>query len=79
MTTDAGDVVRRVRRQLGLTLAQLGERKGYSAAQVSRYERGISPLTDVDVLWRFATALGIAGRPRPVAQASRRAGPRTRG
>ncbi|MFJ2407336.1 helix-turn-helix domain-containing protein [Streptomyces xanthochromogenes] len=60
MTTDAGDVVRRVRRQLGLTLAQLGERKGYSAAQVSRYERGISPLTDVDVLWRFATALGIA-------------------
>ncbi|MEU3499383.1 helix-turn-helix transcriptional regulator [Streptomyces hundungensis] len=60
MTTDAGDVVRRARKQLGLTLAQLGARAGYSAAQVSRYERGISPLTDVDVLWRFATALGIA-------------------
>ncbi|MFG3282044.1 helix-turn-helix domain-containing protein [Streptomyces sp. NPDC048111] len=60
MTTDAGDVVRRVRKQLGLTLAQLGARAGYSAAQVSRYERGISPLTDVDVLWRFATALSIA-------------------
>lgn len=60
MTTDAGDVVRRARRRLGLTLVQLGELAGYSAAQVSRYERGISPLTDVNVLWRFARALGIA-------------------
>ncbi|MBV9022992.1 MAG: helix-turn-helix transcriptional regulator [Streptomycetaceae bacterium] len=60
MRTDAGDVVRRARKERGLTLAQLGERTGYSAAQVSRYERGISLLTDVDVLWRFATALDIA-------------------
>jgi transcriptional regulator with XRE-family HTH domain len=43
----------------GLTLAELGNRTGYSAAQVSRYERGVTPLTDVTVLRRFARALAI--------------------
>ena len=43
----------------GLTLAELGKRVGYSAAQVSRYERGIAPLTDIAVLRRFAAALAI--------------------
>ncbi|MDP9616476.1 transcriptional regulator with XRE-family HTH domain [Streptomyces demainii] len=42
-----------------MTLAQLGDLTGYSAAQVSRLERGVSPMTDVAVLRRFATALGI--------------------
>ncbi|ADI05641.1 hypothetical protein SBI_02520 [Streptomyces bingchenggensis BCW-1] len=42
-----------------MTLCQLGQLTGYSTAQVSRYERGISPLTDVMVLRRFAAALGI--------------------
>jgi transcriptional regulator with XRE-family HTH domain len=54
-----GAIVRRARRAAGLTLAGLGERTGYSAAQVSRYERGLAPLTDVAVLRRFADALGI--------------------
>ncbi|MEU2207618.1 helix-turn-helix transcriptional regulator [Streptomyces hygroscopicus] len=54
-----GDLVRRTRRAKGMTLCQLGQLTGYSTAQVSRYERGISPLTDVMVLRRFATALGI--------------------
>jgi transcriptional regulator with XRE-family HTH domain len=56
----------------GLTLAELGERTGYSAAQVSRYERGITPLTDVMVIRRFAAALaippgelGLASMPAP--------------
>ncbi|WKX70834.1 helix-turn-helix domain-containing protein [Streptomyces sp. XD-27] len=56
---DPGELVRRIRRERGLTLAQLGGLTGYSAAQVSRYERGISPLTDVVVLRRFADALAI--------------------
>jgi transcriptional regulator with XRE-family HTH domain len=43
----------------GLTLAALGSLTGYSAAQVSRYERGVTPLTDVKVLRRFASALAI--------------------
>ena len=43
----------------GLTLAELGIRTGYSAAQVSRYARGVTPLTDVTVLRRFARALAI--------------------
>ncbi|GGX84379.1 helix-turn-helix domain-containing protein [Streptomyces hiroshimensis] len=55
-----GELVRRTRKERGLTLAQLGGLAGYSAAQVSRYERGISPLTDVTVLRAFADALGIA-------------------
>ena len=42
-----GAIVRSARRSKGLTLAQLGQKVGYSAAQVSRYERGIAPLTDV--------------------------------
>jgi transcriptional regulator with XRE-family HTH domain len=56
---DPGAIVRSARLAQGLTLAQVGDRTGYSAAQVSRYERGITPLTDVTVLRRFADALGI--------------------
>jgi transcriptional regulator with XRE-family HTH domain len=41
-------------------LADLGRRTGYSAAQVSRYERGLAPLTDIAVLRLFADALAIA-------------------
>jgi transcriptional regulator with XRE-family HTH domain len=54
-----GKLVRTARRAQGLTLAQLGARTGYSAAQVSRYERGISRMADVAVLRRFAAALDI--------------------
>lgn len=54
-----GELVRQIRQARQLTLAQLGQLAGYSAAQVSRYERGISPMTDVAVLKCFAEALGI--------------------
>ncbi len=57
--TDPGAIVRNARLTQGLTLAQVGDQAGYSAAQVSRYERGITPLTDVTVLRRFADALAI--------------------
>jgi transcriptional regulator with XRE-family HTH domain len=43
----------------GLSLAEFGASVGYSASQLSRYERGIAPLTDIIVLRRFATALGL--------------------
>jgi len=55
-----GAVVRGVRTAQGLTLAEFGRRTGYSAAQISRYERGLAPLTDIAVLRRFADALHIA-------------------
>jgi transcriptional regulator with XRE-family HTH domain len=62
--------VRATRKARGLTLAELGKRTGYSAAQVSRYERGITSLTDIAVLRSFASALSIPthvfGRPVPV-------------
>ncbi|MFF4479475.1 helix-turn-helix domain-containing protein [Streptomyces sp. NPDC001520] len=54
-----GELVRRERQSRRLTLAQFGELTGYSAAQVSRYERGLCPMTDVGVLRRFADALDI--------------------
>lgn len=54
-----GKLIRRTRIKQGLTLAQLGALTGYSAAQVSRYERGVSALTDTVVLRRFADALDI--------------------
>ncbi|MFE1553983.1 helix-turn-helix domain-containing protein [Streptomyces sp. NPDC058734] len=54
-----GEVVRRTRRTRGMTLAKLGAMTGYSAAQVSRLERGKSAMTDLSVLQRFAQALGI--------------------
>src|SRR5882724_2759638 len=44
---DTGATVRAARRAAGLTLAELGQRIGYSASQTSRYERGIQSLTDV--------------------------------
>ena len=37
-----GAIVRGARTSQGLTLAELGARVGYSAGQVSRYERGIA-------------------------------------
>jgi transcriptional regulator with XRE-family HTH domain len=56
---DAGAIVRAARQSAGLTLAELGERCGYSPSQISRYERGIQPLTDVRLLRQFAAALSI--------------------
>jgi transcriptional regulator with XRE-family HTH domain len=56
---DAGALVRILRQAQGLTLTGLGERCGYSASQISRYERGITALTDLTVLHRFAAALGV--------------------
>jgi transcriptional regulator with XRE-family HTH domain len=56
---DAGVIVREARQAQGLTQAELGQRTGYSAAQVSRYERGIAAFTVV-VLRRFAAALTIS-------------------
>jgi transcriptional regulator with XRE-family HTH domain len=47
---EPGAIVRSARQAEGLTLAELGRRTGYSAAQVSRFERGIAPLTDIAVL-----------------------------
>jgi transcriptional regulator with XRE-family HTH domain len=55
----AGAIVRAARQASGLTLAELGQRCGYSASQISRYERGIQPLTDITLLRRFASALEI--------------------
>lgn len=54
-----GLIVRRARQAAGLTLAQLGGRCGYSAATMSRLERGKQPLRDVVVLATIADVLRI--------------------
>jgi transcriptional regulator with XRE-family HTH domain len=56
---DVGSIVRSARLRAGLTLAELGDLCGYSASQVSRYERGVQQLTDVKLLRRFAKVLAI--------------------
>lgn len=55
----AGAIVRAARLTAGLTLADLGQRCGYSPSQISRYERGVQRLTDITLLRRFAAALQI--------------------
>jgi len=57
--SNAGVIVRTARLAAGLTLADLGRRCGYSASQISRYERGVQPLTDITLLRRLAEALAI--------------------
>jgi transcriptional regulator with XRE-family HTH domain len=56
---DAGAIVRAARQAANLTMAELGRRCGYSASQISRYERGVQSLTDIRLLQRFASALAI--------------------
>jgi transcriptional regulator with XRE-family HTH domain len=55
----AGQIVRSARKAANMTLAELGERCGYSAAQISRYERGVTRLTDITLLRAFAAILTI--------------------
>jgi transcriptional regulator with XRE-family HTH domain len=55
----AGQIVRSARKAANMTLAELGERCGYSAAQISRYERGVTRLTDISLLRAFAAILAI--------------------
>ncbi|MGY1440114.1 helix-turn-helix domain-containing protein [Streptomyces reniochalinae] len=51
-----GELVRRIRQKQGFSLEKLGQQTGFSAAQVSRLERGKSPMT-VEALRTFARAL----------------------
>ena len=65
--------MRSARLAAGLTLADLGRRCGYSASQISRYERGVQPLTDITLLRRLADALAIC--PQSFGLAPHDAGP----
>ena len=56
----AGAIIRAARLAAGLTLAELGQRCGYSASRISRYERGVQRLTDITLLHRFSEVLLIS-------------------
>ncbi|MFV2118653.1 helix-turn-helix domain-containing protein [Streptomyces sp. Act-28] len=56
---DAGAIVRLTRRAADITLAELGRKVGYTAASLSRMERGKQPLRDVLLLRKLADCLDI--------------------
>ncbi|MET7641041.1 helix-turn-helix transcriptional regulator [Streptomyces sp. NPDC005438] len=56
---DTGTIVRLARRAADVTLADLGKRVGYTAASLSRMERGKQPLRDVLLLQNLAACLDI--------------------
>src|SRR5437773_11565487 len=58
--SQAGAIIRAARLSAGLTLAELGQQCGYSASQISRYERGVQRLTDITLLHRFCEVLAIS-------------------
>lgn len=53
-----GAIVRRARRQAGLTQADLGKRVGLRQATVSKLEKGV-PATQISTLLDVLTALGL--------------------
>lgn len=56
---NAGQIVRAARQARQMRLVDLGEMCGYSAAQISRLERGQAPLTDITLLRTLAEILDI--------------------
>ncbi|WP_062008615.1 helix-turn-helix domain-containing protein [Streptomyces hygroscopicus] len=56
---DAGAIVRLARRAADITLADLGKQVGYTAASLSRMERGQQPMRDVLLLQSLAACLDI--------------------
>ncbi|MHA4820161.1 helix-turn-helix domain-containing protein [Streptomyces aculeolatus] len=56
---NAGAIVRLARRAADITLTDLGQVVGYTAASLSRMERGQQPMRDIELLTRIADILGI--------------------
>src|SRR5437764_7331025 len=57
---DPGTVIRVARSALGWSQVDLGQRCGYSASQVSRWETGRQPVRDVELLRKLADVLHLA-------------------
>jgi non-specific serine/threonine protein kinase len=65
-TEALGALLKRYRRQAGLTQEELAERAGISARSVSDIERGLQQRPYITTLRRLADALGLAAEPRVV-------------
>ena len=59
-----GDEIRTARRAVGLTIRQVGERAGLSAAQAGRIARAVLPSVSVDQLARLGAVVGLDVRVR---------------
>jgi transcriptional regulator with XRE-family HTH domain len=55
----AGQILRSARKAANMTLAELGDCCGYSAAQISRYERDLTHLTDIALLRKMSAVLDL--------------------
>jgi transcriptional regulator with XRE-family HTH domain len=76
---DPGAIVRLVRRARDITLADLGAAVGYTAASLSRMERGKQPMRDMVLLQRVSDALDIPPQLLGLAPQHGRAMPHTNG
>jgi transcriptional regulator with XRE-family HTH domain len=76
---DPGAIVRLARRAADFTQAELGATVGYTAASISRMERGKQPMRDVLLLRQVATALDIPPDLLGLAPRNDRAVPRPNG
>ncbi|MEU0278783.1 helix-turn-helix transcriptional regulator [Streptomyces sp. NPDC006195] len=72
-SSNPGAIVRLARRAAELTQTQLGQATGYTAASVSRMERGKQPMRDMILLTRIAEVLNIP--PQLLGLAPRHAAP----
>ncbi|MFS0694064.1 helix-turn-helix domain-containing protein [Streptomyces nitrosporeus] len=70
---EAGAIVRLARRAADITLADLGRQVGYTAASLSRMERGKQPMRDVLLLRSLAVRLDIPPHLLGLAMPHRRA------
>ncbi|MFE9888920.1 helix-turn-helix domain-containing protein [Streptomyces scopuliridis] len=70
---DPGAIVRLARRAAELTQSELGAATGYTAASISRMERGKQPMRDMLLLTRIADVLNIP--PQLLGLAARHAAP----
>src|SRR4051794_9034380 len=66
--TTFGDLLRFLRRRLGMTQMELANAVGYSDAQISRLEQNLRPPDLSAIESRFVPALGLEEEPKTVAR-----------
>src|SRR5262245_35202323 len=66
--TTFGDLLRFLRRRVGVTQLELSIAVGYSDAQISRLEQNLRPPDIPTVEARFVSVLGLEGEPKAVAR-----------
>ena len=66
--TTFGDLLRFLRRHVGITQMELADSVGYSDAQISRLEQNLRPPDTAIIETRFVPALGLEDEPKAIAR-----------